>query len=328
MPSKIDKAYDKFQDLSYPYLTKNPGSLAALTRDISTLPLRTVAGVGSALGQYASNPSTLQGVGDAFSEGMIDPEKVAHSGGGAAQFGASMATDPLSLPLTMFGLPEAKAVSRLPALARVLVNAGQLGSINALDNATKQMSVKSDIRDFDVGQSTKAGLMGASLGLGLGSLGVAIPALVNRLTTVSGKVGAFPVVQDKISDLVAGHPSYGGPINQSTRDLIPYASDVSSVQTPKGSITDFFIKPNPINEIPQAAPKDTRFLSKLDQEDLLASLKGEPTKAPQDMTPFLGKESHAIHLDQLAPAANAIPQEITPFLSKETHSIYSGLLDQ
>jgi hypothetical protein len=101
-----------------------------------------------------------------------------------AQMGASMATDPTTVPLMLTGYPELKLVGKVSApLAKVAmrgVEGAVLGGTQAgVSNATRQLTDKSG-EDFSGSElATNVGV-GSILGSGLGAVGEGLSALGNR----------------------------------------------------------------------------------------------------------------------------------------------------
>lgn len=184
----------KLQEMFLPYSTRNedksiigsPAPILSAARDVLTLPLRAVAGVGAAAGEALAHPmSPSTGTSEAFRSGMTDPERESSTqldqagvtspvGRIAAGIGSGMATDPTTIPSMFIGGPVGKTV-----IGRIGKAAVVPAATAALSNITRQLTEK-PVSDFSGRELLLTTGLASGLGAGLSGLARGIGGLAAK----------------------------------------------------------------------------------------------------------------------------------------------------
>lgn len=275
---------DALKSMLLPHWSGNPSGMAML-HDAATVPLRGVAGLGSAMGEYAAHPTSGRDVGSAFVDAMTNPQQVA-GGYGTNKFsrlGAEMADDPLSNILLATGIPEVKAVAEAPAALRALWGATTLGTAGGVNEALKQASRGEEPNYGEMGKS--AAFAGGIGGLGslLGSALAARAAARVKPTTISANlptpVPAKLSLEQRLDEALAkykGEPAYQHPDNLVASDAV----------IPRADVGQYFLRPQarPVeSQIDNTFTKTRPEFLAPEEQELLKKAIMRPTAHAEDM---------------------------------------------
>lgn len=309
-------------ELFIPYSTKNenasmPIKALSLARDVTTMPLRAVAGVGNALGEAAAHPmSPSTGTAEAFHSGMSAPEAevtrnldqagVSQTGWGtagriAAGVGAGLANDPTTLPSLYIGGPVGKSV------LGTALKAGGAGALTGMiSNGVRQLTEKptGEFNPYELGLTT-------ILGGGLGSGASALAAGLSK----AGQIGSNNIAKiEKLGKILEDYNPYLKRADEAT-------AKIAALKNPKVSPSVARENPTVYDEAIDEVARNPKF-SKLTEEEGMETARGmsyrmDPLRtkvgaenARLDKIDAL-KEQMAVELNGINPNIKLKPQDIS-----------------